>query len=152
MFRIKNKQNVMAGLMFAAIAGGFLLMSHGMNAGTPLRMGPSFLPRGLSVILLCIAAFLIFTGVAREGADDQPTTPQRLLPLLVLPASIVIFALSLNRIGLVLTIVLTVVIASLANPKYRLLETLLLGAGLAALSALVFVYGLKLSLPLSPAF
>ena len=77
-------------------------------------------------------------------------TSLMVLPLLVIVAAIVVFGLSLERLGLLITVPLLIVISSLAGGEFG-------WKGVAANAAVltfgawgIFVWGLKLTLPLWP--
>ncbi len=54
--------------------------------------------------------------------------------------------------GIVVSTILLIVVASAASHEFRFRESLVAGAVLAALAVGVFVIGLKLQLPIWPAF
>jgi hypothetical protein len=54
--------------------------------------------------------------------------------------------------GLALAAVATVLVGALGGREFRPVEALALALGLAAGAALLFVYGLKLTMPIWPAF
>jgi hypothetical protein len=66
----------------------------------------------------------------------------------MLTLSVLVFALLLERIGLVLSIYIAVAVARAAAPDYRPVQVLILGTILAVGSVLLFVHGL--GLPLRP--
>ena len=65
-------------------------------------------------------------------------------------AGLVVFALSIERLGLVLAIVLLTGIGALATNALRPLETAIAAAVLVALSWAVFILGLGLTIPVWP--
>ena len=62
----------------------------------------------------------------------------------LIPLSAAVFAVVIDRFGLVPAIIASVFIGGLANPAVRALELMILCAGLAAFGAGLFVYGLGL--------
>jgi hypothetical protein len=150
--RVLRSKNVLAGLMFMAIAVAGLWISRNYPVGTALRMGTGYMPRLLLWLLLLLGAVIMLQG-ARE-ADAQPPSPgrtwQSLRPIIFVSASIVAFALCIERLGLVLSIVVLVLVGSLAHRQLRFVETLLTGAVLLVLSLAVFIFGLDLTIPVWP--
>jgi putative tricarboxylic transport membrane protein len=69
-------------------------------------------------------------------------------PLFMVTLSIVIFGLSMERLGLVPALLLLFTVAALGGREFRLKEVLLLAVLMSVFAALVFVYGLKLPYPL----
>ena len=61
-----------------------------------------------------------------------------------------LFALLIGRIGLVLTVLIVTAFARLAQPQKRGLEMFLLPVLLTVFCVIVFVYLLKLTIPLWP--
>jgi hypothetical protein len=64
--------------------------------------------------------------------------------------AIAFFTLTIERMGLVISVVGLVLIACSANRETRMRETFALAAGAAAFSALLFVKALGLSIPMWP--
>ena len=64
--------------------------------------------------------------------------------------SVVMFGLIVNRVGLVLSTILLIVMASAASHEFRLREAVISGLALAALAVGVFVIGLKLQIGIWP--
>jgi putative tricarboxylic transport membrane protein len=105
---------------------------------------------------------------ARERADDTRPEPgssardaqgARLVssgqasgwrPVVFVTASLVIFGLSIERLGLVLSILLLVGVGAVAARGLRLLETLAAALVLIALSWGIFILGLGLTIPVWP--
>jgi Tripartite tricarboxylate transporter TctB family len=116
--------------------------------GTAVRMGPGYIPFGLSLLLLglgvlsCVRAFVV---------DGTRLEPWNLRPPIVISLSIAYFAFAIQSLGLVLTIFGLVVIGSFASSETRRWESIVLGVGLAFLSVLIFVQALRLPMQLWPA-
>jgi hypothetical protein len=88
---------------------------------------------------------------------DNPRVPQsaplaQLWPVVVVTAALVAFALSIEQIGLVLSILLLIGIGSLAARGIKPWEVLVTAAGLIVLSWAIFVAGLGLTIPVWPDF
>jgi len=67
-------------------------------------------------------------------------------------ASITVFGLLLPRAGMFITIPILIVMVSFATTEFRWLGVLIAAAVLTLFAWLVFVVGLKLTIPLWPAF
>jgi hypothetical protein len=74
------------------------------------------------------------------------------LPLVVVAVAVVLFGVLLPRLGLALTLPVVIAVAAFASVQSRRWEVLLLSILLTVFSVLVFVYGLRLPIPLWPAF
>ena len=65
-------------------------------------------------------------------------------------ASALVFGLTIERTGLLLSIFLTVLTAAPAFPEWRRAESVALAAGLSLFSVLLFVILLRLPIPVLP--
>ena len=87
-------------------------------------------------------------GGLRSGEAAAPRLAWR--PLLVIAGSVALFAVMLDRAGLVLTTAAIVALSRAGRAGHPWRETLLLAGGAALGAALVFRYGLGMQLPLWP--
>jgi hypothetical protein len=155
--RLIARKNVMAGLMFIAIAALGLWLSRDYPVGTALRMSTGYVPRLLCWLLMGLGAIVLLQGLRAKDITQQ-TIGERpaadawrvLRPIVLVTASLVAFGLCLERLGLALSILLLVVIASFATRDLKVWETLVAAAGLIALTWIIFILGLGLPLPLLP--
>ena len=147
MGRIANKRDVLAGLMFVGIGLGALAVATGYRMGTPVRMGAGFFPVLLSGLLVFLGVVVAWGGL-RSGEAAAPRLAWR--PLLVIAGSVALFAVMLDRAGLVLTTAAIVALSRVGRAGHPWRETLLLAGGAALGAALVFRYGLGMQLPLWP--
>ena len=150
--RILARKNVLAGMMFVAIAALGLWVSRHYPVGTALRMGTGYVPRLLCWILMGLGTAILVQGL-REQDVSQPSEPgvwARLLPVVVVTASLVAFALAIEQLGLVLSILLLIGIGALAARGIKPWEALAAALGLIALSYAIFIVGLGLTIPVWP--
>src|SRR5262245_9720682 len=153
---ILARKNVLAGLMFIAIASLGLWVSRDYPIGTALRMGTGYVPRLLCWILLGLGAVVLVQGLREAEPPEHLRQPApegalaRLLPVAVVTLALVAFGLALETLGLALSILLLTVIASFATRELKLWETLAAAAGLTVLTWVIFVLGLGLPIPLWP--
>jgi hypothetical protein len=131
--------------MFMGLAG--LWVGRRLNVGTADAMAEGYVPRVMCILLLLLGG-VILAGALRR--PDQPIGSVALRPLAAVTASIIVFAVGLERLGLLLTVVASVIIANLAGRPLRILPLLGLSAVLAVSIALIFVWGLGLPLRLMP--
>lgn len=149
MIRIRNQQDFAAGLFLVA----FALLARHLAADLPMgrlvRMGPGYLPIVLAWILAGLGVLIAVRGLTTDGPRLEAWAWR---PLIALTASLVCFALLLERGGLVAAIIATTVVSSLAAPGIRVLPTILLGVTLSALSTVLFIWLLGLPLTVFPDF
>lgn len=146
---------VAIGLMFALVAKGVrfgdTVLLQGYAMGTPARMGPAFFPFWLGVIMIVLGAAIAFIGMRTEGGEEARFPKFHWLPIMFVLGGVVLFGLVLKAVGMLLAGILLVIVASLGNPegvKWR--STIFLAVGLVVFCAGVFVFGLKLPIPLCP--
>ena len=146
--------------MFIGIGALGLWLSRHYPIGTALRMSTGYVPRLLCWVLIGLGAVVLVQGL-RERQDlreraavrvPQPAALVRLWPVLVVTTSLVVFALSIEQLGLVLSILLLVGIGSLAARGIKPWEALAAAVGLIVLSWAIFILGLGLTIPVWPDF
>jgi hypothetical protein len=147
MLKIRAPKDFWTGVMFVAFAAVALAASRNLTLGTALRMGPGYFPMLLGGLLGVIGLALMARALVLTGG---PVARLRLGPLGVVVAAVVAFALLLPTLGLVVALVATIAITALASRESKPLEVAALAAGLALFSVLVFVYALRLPLPVWP--
>ena len=148
--RVLARKNVLAGLMFVAIAALGLWVSRNYPIGTALRMGTGYVPRLLCWILMGLGVAIFIQGLWDKDEPADPGAWRRLIPVVVATASLVAFALAIEQLGLVLSIVLLVGIGALVAPGIKVWEAVAAAAGLIVLSWLIFILGLALTIPVWP--
>ncbi|PWC16791.1 tripartite tricarboxylate transporter TctB family protein [Brenneria corticis] len=151
MSRRINQPDALSGLLYLLLGGAFAIVAwRHYPLGSAARMGPGFLPFWLGALLMLIGIWVLAQGIRSRLAERLPPTNWRALGLVA--GSIAAFALALPWCGLLFAIVLMVLVATLAAPNAPLFRAAVLGGSLALFSALVFVKGLGLPLPLWPFF
>jgi putative tricarboxylic transport membrane protein len=145
--RVRNPQDLAAGLFFLAIAGGALWVAWDYPTGTAVRMSSGYFPRLLCLLLALIGLFVALRSLAVDG---PALTAVRLRPVLLVSAAIVAFAFSIQTLGLVLATVLITVIGGLASPQVRVLEMVAVAVGLALMATAIFIWGIGLPIPIWP--
>jgi hypothetical protein len=142
----RSAKDVHAGLTFVGFGLAFALGALAYDIGDPVRMGPGFFPLIVGV-LLAILGVLIAVTRSSETDDAELTAPPWRAAGLILGA-ILIFGLTVRGLGLVPSIVLTALLASLASQQTRLPVAVLLAVALTVVSVAIFVVALSVRLPL----
>jgi hypothetical protein len=150
--RLFARKNVLSGLMFVGIAALGLWVSRNYPVGTALRMGTGYVPRLLCWILMGLGVIILVQGLREKDAvrAAEPGAVAQLWPLLVVTASLVAFALSIEQLGLVLSILLLIGIGALAARGIKAWEAFAAALALIALSWAIFILGLGLTIPVWP--
>jgi hypothetical protein len=138
-----------SGIMFLAFAAVAIFVARGYSMGAAGRMGPGYFPMALGIVLgglgliLAIRSFL----VAGERVDAIA-----LRPLLTIVLAVVLFGLLIQHLGLVISLIITIAVSTFASRDSRPLEVTALAAAMAVFSVGIFVYALRLPLPIWPSF
>ena len=140
-------QDLWAGALFSGMGVLGLVLSRGYAVGTALSMGPGYVPRLISALLILVGAIVALGSLATAPA---PIGRVRLRPLAAVLIAMAAFGLTIERLGLPAGVVAAVLIGGLADRASRLGELLLLAAGLAVFAVVVFVVALDLPMPLLP--
>ena len=148
MARVRNLRDLLAGLLFAAFGVVALVISRAYEIGAASRMGPGYFPRMLGLLLVVLGAVLALRGFW-PSSEAQPGWRWR--PLLVVLAGVASFTVA-PRLGLVAASLLLVFISSAASAEFRWKEALVSGAIQGGAAVVVFVYGLRIPLPIWPVF
>jgi hypothetical protein len=141
------KKIITGGIFFGFGATG-IAMALRYDLGTPTHVGPGGFPLLLALILAGLGLANIMIGAAEPYAGNLGSWRSRAIYLI--PASVVFFGLTVERIGLVPAIIGTTIIAGLANPKINFLEIAAMCIALSLFGAGLFVYGLNLPFSLFP--
>jgi Tripartite tricarboxylate transporter TctB family len=147
--RIRNPKDFWAGVLFALVGVAAIVLGSRYNLGTAARMGPGYFPRILGMLLIVLGGIIAVRALRLDG---PAIPPWRWWSTLVVLGSVVLFGLIVNRVGLALSTVILIMLASSASSEFRWKEALISGAFLAVLAVGVFIIGLKLQLPIWPTF
>jgi len=151
-WRMLARKDVLAGLLFIGMAVFGLWLSRDYPIGTALRMGTGYVPRLLCWLLFGLGVVVLVQGL-REAQDSQALSSADVSawrPLVFVTASLVIFGLSIERLGLVISILLLIGVGAVAARGLRPFETLAAALVLILLSWGIFILGLGLTIPVWP--
>jgi Tripartite tricarboxylate transporter TctB family len=139
-------KDIVAGAIFIVLGGAFATGSLAYEIGSPLNMGPGYLPLVLGVILVGLGILIVAKGfMAGEG---EPIGVADLRVIVLITAALLFFGLTVRGLGLVGALFGSSLLAALARSQTPIRETLLIAVGITAVSVVVFVLALQLRLPL----
>ncbi len=145
------RKDVLAGLLFSAVALLGLWLSRDYPIGTALRMGTGYVPRLLCWILLGLGVVVLVQGLREAQAGRVLAAGgSAWRPLVFVTAGLVIFGLTIERLGLVVSIFLLIGVGAVAARELKPVETLAAALALIVLSWAVFILGLGLTIPVWP--
>lgn len=150
--KIKSQQDFWSGLIFVVVGVAFAFGSTNYSFGSSARPGAAYFPFGLGVLLAILGGMVLFKALTIESDGGDPIGVIAWKPLLVIVASIVVFGLLLPRIGMALTLPILVTMSALAGDEFHWKDALLNSVILTVGSWVIFIWGLKLVIPLWPVF
>ena len=136
-------KDFLSGLMFIGFGLLALYFGQKLALGTSVRMGPGYVPRMLSLILLGLGGL---TCVVALVAGSEPVEKPKWKPIVMVTIGIVCFALLFERAGLLPALVVLIVIASLGGEEFKLTEVIANMVVLAIMCTLVFKVGLGMNI------
>ncbi|MCI4429315.1 MAG: tripartite tricarboxylate transporter TctB family protein [Burkholderiales bacterium] len=149
---IKSHRDFWAGLMFLVVGVGFAIGATNYSMGTSARPGAGYFPLGLGVLTALLGAFILFEALTIETEDGEPVGRIAWRPMIVIFLTIMVFGALLPRLGMILTIPILIVMTSLAGDEFHWRGVAINAAVLTFSSWVIFVWGLKLTMPLWPWF
>jgi hypothetical protein len=169
--KIKSERDFWSGLMFVAVGVIFAIgatnysMGPACQANDPCgaslwaRMsqlsahpGAGYFPLGLSILLALLGAIVLFKSLTIESEGGDPVGNFAWRPLIVIVVAIAVFGVMLEKIGLALTVPVLIFISSLAGDEFHWKGVLANAIVLTIGSWAIFVWGLKLTIPMWPWF
>ncbi len=150
--KIKSEKDFWSGLMFVAIGAAFAWGATNYSFGSSARPGPAYFPFGLGVLMAILGAMILFKALTFEVEGGDRIGPWAWKPLIMITATVAIFGWTLPHIGMFMALPVLVVVAALAGDEFHWKDALISSIVLTALSWVVFIYGLNLTIPLWPSF
>ena len=139
-------KDILAGAIFVVLGLAFALGALAYDIGSPLRMGPGYVPLALGLTLAGFGALIIVKGFIAGEGEAIGEVDWRAIVLIT--AALLFFGLTIRGLGSVGALFGTSLLAALARSATSLREALLVAVGLTVLSLAIFVFALQLRLPL----
>ena len=157
--KIRNQKDLWGGVIFAATGFAFLIIAYGFrigdtvllpgySMGTPARMGPAFFPFWLGLILTVLGIGISVAAV--RSSEDKPLEKFHYGAVGWVRGAVCVFGLLMKPLGMPLAGAALVIISSYGSHDFKWKHVLWLSLGLVVFCTAVFVYGLKLPIPLCP--
>ena len=149
--KIKSQRDFWAGMMFLVVGMAFAWGATAYSFGASASPGPGHFPFGLGILLALLGAIELFKALTFESEGGDPIGHVAWRPTLVIIAAVAGFGYALPHLGLFIALPLLVVMVSLAGDEHHWGEAAISAVVLTAASWFIFVFGLKLVIPLKPA-
>jgi hypothetical protein len=136
-------KDFLSGLMFIIFGLAALYFGQKLALGTPVRMGPGYVPRMLSLILIGLGGLICVVALV---AGSEPVEKPKWKPITLVTIGVACFGLLFERAGLLPALIVLILIASLAGEEFKLWEVIGNIIVLAVLCTLVFKMGLGMNI------
>jgi hypothetical protein len=141
--KVRAPKDMAAGLFFIIVGLAGYYFVWDMPMGAAVRMGPGYIPKVLSVIVMLFGLFIAGRSLVLDG---EPLEGWKLRPLIIISASIFIFAFLIDSMGLVLAAFLLMLFSTIGGREFFWREMIIFAA-LMSLGAVV-VFHVLLGLPM----
>jgi hypothetical protein len=139
-------KDILAGATFIAFGLVFAIGSLAYEIGSPLEMGPGYVPLALGLLLIGNGGLIVVKGfIAGEG---EPIGDVGWRAVILVTTSLLFFGVTVRGLGVVLSLFIATLMAALARTATSVREALIISAALTVLSVLIFIVALQLRLPL----
>ncbi|WER45061.1 tripartite tricarboxylate transporter TctB family protein [Cupriavidus sp. WKF15] len=149
--RIRSQKDFASGLMFILVGFGFSWVARGYSMGTAAKMGPGYFPFWLGVVLALLGALVLWGSLSAKAEEDH-LARWDIKSLLWILGAVVLFGLMLKPLGMVLSVLVLVLVSSMASHEFNWKGAILNAIILVLISLGAFVYGINLQMPVWPAF
>ncbi len=150
--KIKSQRDFWSGLMFVVAGVSFAIGATNYSMGTSARPGAGYFPLLLSVIMAILGVIVLFKSLTIETPGGDPIGTIAWKPLIIIVAAIAIFGITIEKLGMVVSIPILILISSLAGDEFSWKGVIANAVVLTVGSWAVFILGLKLTIPLWPRF
>jgi hypothetical protein len=140
-----NRDDMIAGAIFLAFGAFFIWGGWDLEIGPSLQMGPGNFPLALSGVLCAIGLLIVASSFTTATSEAQPLHWRGTFFILAAP---ILFGLSVRGAGFVPAVALSVFSSTCASTKFRVVPALTLTAGITAFCLVIFVFALKVSIPI----
>jgi hypothetical protein len=150
--KIKSQRDFWSGLMFLVVGVVFAVGARNYSLGTSARPGPGYFPLMLSVIMAILGAVVLFKSLTIETEGGDPVGHIAWKPLIIIVGAIAVFGATITWLGMIISIPILIGISSLAGDEFHWRDVLINAVVLTIASWLIFIVGLKLTIPMWPSF
>ncbi len=138
------RQDFVGGCLSVAFGLFALLTASSYPMGSLLRMGPGFFPSTIAGLIILLGFALIGALFYSRPIPSQSSENIRFRPVLMIGLGIALFALLLERTGLIPATLALVLVSSLAEPRWRPRRAGLLALAMAVLVYVIFIIVLQI--------
>lgn len=148
---IKSQKDFVSGIALIVVGGAFAIGATNYSFGTAIRPGPGYFPFGLGIILAVLGLVVLVGSLTQGKKNGDPIGAIPWRPLGCIVGAIVFFGYFLPKLGFLISFPIMIVLTSAGGNEFTWKDALLNALILTALSYLIFIYGLQLTIPVWPA-
>jgi hypothetical protein len=137
-----ERKDFWSGVMLIAIGGTAIFIARNYEFGSSLRMGPGYFPVVLGGLLIAFGAYIGAQGLRADAEKLEQSWSLR--ALIILPLSLVLFGLLIDRAGFIPAMLALIIGSATASVQFRLIEMVWFSIVLTALCVIVFIWSLGL--------
>jgi Tripartite tricarboxylate transporter TctB family len=149
--RIADQTNFAAGALYISFGVAVAVGSLSYEVGSASRMGPGYFPLGAG-IALAMTGLIVLIGALRRRTSASRLSLWPLKNVGLILASVAMFAVSLETLGLIVALPLLVGVSAWAHPNFSWQTTAISILFQLVLVWVVFVMLLGIRVPLFPPF
>ena len=150
--KIKSQRDFWSGIMFIGVGLAFAWGATNYSFGSSARPGPGYFPFGLGILLAILGAMILFEALTIETEGGDKIGAWAWKPLFMIVASVAIFGYVLPKLGMLVSLPVLVMVSAAAGDEFKWKEAIVNSVILTAASYAIFIMGLKLTIPVWPAF
>lgn len=144
---MKGGEDLIAGLIFAGFGAGAVVLSAGYGIGSVSDMGAGFVPAVVGAMLIPLGLLIAGRGLVAP-TRQLAVVFSDLRSLFFVISGVVVFGLLINVAGLIVAMLTMTAIAGMADRRGSWLGLAGTGIVMTAAVTLIFVYGLRMNVPL----
>ena len=141
----RSRRDIVAGVIFIVIAAGFAAEALNYPLGTPLRMGPGFMPLVLAGFLALLGIVTLVAGFSDKDMIEVSPVPWVAIGLVL--ATLAIFGFFARALGLVPVVFVCTALTAFASRNNTIFAALVIAVCMSIVCYLIFKVGLGITLP-----
>lgn len=140
-----SRKDLASAAIFVALGAYFALEALNYELGSPLRMGPGFMPVFLGSVLVLLG--LAIAAVAFTRTDEGEQQPFAWRGIVLVLGTILFFGATIRGLGFIPVVFITALVTALSSRENNLLAAVTIAVALTVLCLVIFVIGLGLMVP-----
>lgn len=145
-FNLKISKSLLVGIIYLVAGTIFFMWAQRYAVGSLTQMGPGYFPAALGLVLATLGGGCIVQGFLSQTPDPVGTI--RIEPFIMITASVISFALLIERAGMVVATFACVFLACFRRALTNPVEVFGIFVALAAFNYVAFSYALGMNFPI----